>query len=270
MTLRSVRLLCATLLLAVCGGVAVAQQAAPVWDIVSIKPHKPGDDNVSENMSPATYTGRNVTFKMLISQAYNVKQWLIFGLPSWANDQHWDIEAKVSEPDMKQLRNMTRQERQAMMIAFLKDHVGLVAHKESKVQPVFEMTVLPEGAKFKEVPTPPIPENGEKPKPNNSMNTNNGSIVGKGVSMSGLADTLSYEVERNIVDRTGLTAEYGYLIDLHWTPEERDKGNDNGTGTDAPPPFFEAVREQLGLKMTPGKAEVPTVVVDHIQPPDTN
>jgi len=77
-------------------------------------------------------------------------------------------------------------------------------------------------------------------------------------------------VERNIVDRTELKAEFGYAIDLHWTPEQRDKGNDNGSGTDAPPPFFEAVREQLGLKMTPGKAEVPTVVVDHMQMPEAN
>ena len=102
------------------------------------------------------------------------------------------------------------------------------------------------------------------------MTVDDGLISGKGVTMATLADVLASKVERNIVDRTGLKSEYGYIIDLHWTPEERDKGNDNGSGTDAPPPFFEAVREQLGLKMVPGKAEVPTVVVEHIQQPDAN
>lgn len=249
---------------------SAAKKAAPVWDIVSIKPHKPGDDNVSERYAPSTYSGQNVSFKMLISRAYNVKQWLIFGLPAWANDQRWDIEAKVSDPDMKQLRNLTREERRGMVLALLRDHVGLVAHQETKVQPVFEMRVAPDGAKVKEVPAPTVSENGEKPRQSSQTTIDDGSIVGKGMSMLELADALSYQVERNIVDRTGLKADYGYIVDLHWTPEQRDKGNDNGSGTDAPPPFFEAVREQLGLKMTPGKAEVPTVVVDHMQMPEAN
>ncbi|MEZ2347627.1 TIGR03435 family protein [Terriglobus sp. RCC_193] len=245
-------------------------QAAPVWDIVSIKPHKPGDEDVSEHFSPATYTGRNVTFKMLISQAYGVKEWLIFGMPSWVGSQHWDIEAKVSEPDMKVMRKLSREERRAMLVALLRDHVGLVAHKESKMQPVFEMTALPEGVKFKAVPAPSSSDSGEKPRQGSQMTIDDGLISGRGVNMTTLADALASKVERNIVDQTGLKAEYGYIIDLHWTPEERDKGNDNGSGTDAPPPFFEAVREQLGLKMVPGKAEVPTVVVEHIQQPDAN
>lgn len=252
---------------------ATAAEVKPpaVWDIVSIKPHKPGDEDVSERYAPSTYSGKNVSFKMLISRAYNVKQWLIFGLPSWASDQHWDIEAKVSEPDMNTLRKLTNEQRRAMVLALLKDHVGLVAHKESKMQPVFEMRVAPDGAKVKEVPPPPTAESGEKPKQGGSQVTiDDGTISGRGMSMLELADALSYQVERNIVDRTGLKADYGYIVDLHWTPEQRDKGNDNGTGTDAPPPFFEAVHEQLGLKMTPGKAEVPTVVVDHIQMPEAN
>lgn len=274
MRFRSYRtlLLAAFLVLAGVPFVAHAQepQAAAVWDIVSIKPHKPGDDNVSERYAPSTYSGQNVSFKMLISRAYNVKQWLIFGLPAWANDQRWDIEAKVSDPDMKQLRNLTREERRGMVLALLRDHVGLVAHQETKVQPVFEMRVAPDGAKVKEVPAPTVSENGEKPRQSSQTTIDDGSIVGKGMSMLELADALSYQVERNIVDRTGLKADYGYIVDLHWTPEQRDKGNDNGSGTDAPPPFFEAVREQLGLKMTPGKAEVPTVVVDHMQMPEAN
>lgn len=249
---------------------SAAKKAVPVWDIVSIKPHKPGDDNVSERYTPATYSGTNVSFKMLISRAYNVKQWLIFGMPAWASDKRWDIEAKVSEPEMKQLRNLTREERRGMVLALLRDHVGLVAHQESKMQPVFEMRVAPDGAKVKEVPAPTVSENGTKPKQGSQTTIDDGSIVGKGMSMLELADALSYQVERNIVDRTGLKADYGYIVDLHWTPEERDKGNDNGSGTDAPPPFFEAVREQLGLKMTPGKAEVPTVVVEHMQMPEAN
>jgi uncharacterized protein (TIGR03435 family) len=280
MCLRSVRALLLAVSLVIPGAVfslhaqqpvaSVQTTALPVWDVVSIKPHKPGDDDVSERFEPAAYSGRNVTFKMLISQAYGVKEWLIFGLPSWVGSQHWDIEAKVSEPDMKVMRKLSREERRVMLVTLLRDHVGLVAHKESKVQPVFEMTPLPEGVKFKAVPAPSSSDSGEKPKQGSQMTVDDGLISGRGVNMTTLADTLSYRVERNIVDRTDLKSEYGYVIDLRWTPEERDKGNDNGSGTDAPPPFFEAVREQLGLKMVPGKAEVPTVVVEHIQQPEAN
>ena len=85
--------------------------------------------------------------------------------------------------------------------------------------------------------------------------------------MTNLADNLSYQVERSVIDHTGLTGEYD--LELKWTPEDRANAGDNGTG-DAPPAIFEALKEQLGLKLTATKEPVPTVQVDHVEQPQDN
>ena len=42
------------------------------------------------------------------------------------------------------------------------------------------------------------------------------------------------------------------------------------TGADDHPDFFTAIREQLGLKLTPARAPVDTVVIDHVERPEEN
>jgi uncharacterized protein (TIGR03435 family) len=47
-------------------------------------------------------------------------------------------------------------------------------------------------------------------------------------------------------------------------------------GAEVPPPnsevtpFLRAVREQLGLKLTPGRRPVRILIVDHVEPPSEN
>lgn len=259
-----------------CMPIAVtAQQATtaatvPVWDVISIKPHRPGDTSSSVTWDDTTYAARNISVKNLISDATEVKRWLITGLPPELTSQRYDIDAKFTEPDLNLLEHLTKDQRRTMLMGMLQQSFGLKMHDDTKMQPIFEMTVLPDGPKFKPSPEPPAPKTGGKPQPNTNVNNSDGAIVASGITMPNLAAFLSYEAERTVVDKTGLNADYGYNLELHWTPERRANGNDNGTGADAPPPFLEAIREQLGLKMTASKAEVKTVVVDTIHPPEAN
>lgn len=241
----------------------------PQFDIISVKPHKPGEDMMMIHWGGADYKAVNMTLKNMISNVYNVKAWLVFGLPPWAESAHWDIDAKISTPDMKALEKLTQEQRRAMVGGILKERFGLVVHQESKVQPVFVMTVLPDSSKLKQSPPLPPPVEGEPKKPTGGMwRMGPGTLSATRMKISNLAESLSYQVERTIVDKTGLTEQYD--IELKWTPEERANATtDNGTG-DAPPAIFEALKEQLGLKLTADKAPVPTVVVDTIVQPDAN
>jgi uncharacterized protein (TIGR03435 family) len=38
----------------------------------------------------------------------------------------------------------------------------------------------------------------------------------------------------------------------------------------APPPLLPAIRDQLGLRLTSEKAQVPVVVIDHVERPSPN
>lgn len=249
----------------------VAAQFPLQYDVVSIKPHKPGDNSENVSSYAGKYDATNVNVKEIIAGTYHVKTWLIFQLPPWADSMRWDISAKVSDADEKSLNKLTREDREAMMKQLLAERFGLVLHAESKVQPVFEMTVMPDGPKFKASPIPPPREDGTKAKyPGPSINNSNTHISAHHLRMDGFAESLSYRVERTVVNRTNLNAEFGYDLELQWTPEEKSNGGDNGSGQEAAPPIFEAVKEQLGLKLTPTKAEVPTIVIEHVQQPDAN
>ncbi|SDF88305.1 TIGR03435 family protein [Terriglobus roseus] len=240
----------------------------PQFDVMSVKPHKPGEDMMRVRWGGTDYHAENMTVKAMISNVYGVKAWLVFGLPAWAESSHWDIDAKVSAPDMKVMDKLTGEQRRAMIGGILKERFGLVIRQETKVQPVFAMSVMPDGPKFKESPEPPPPPEGEKPKPRGMWRMSPGSLSATSMGMTQIADSLSYFVERTIVDKTGLTGKYD--IEMKWTPEDRANATtDNGAG-DAPPAIFEALKEQLGLKLTADKAPVATVVVDKITQPEEN
>jgi uncharacterized protein (TIGR03435 family) len=83
--------------------------------------------------------------------------------------------------------------------------------------------------------------------------------------MEQLVDELSANLDRPVLNKTGLTGDYDYS--LEWAPE-RD-------GRPAPeeinaPSIFTALREQLGLKLEPQKAAIEVLVIDSAEKPSEN
>ena len=248
---------------------AVAQAKTPThFDVITVKPHKAS----ASNMSGWRWTSvgielTNVALDRMISVSGRVQPWLVFGVPSWATSSRWDISAKVTDPGMKPIETVTPPERMALIRSILTDRFGLVTQKETKVQPVFRMTVMPDGPKFRQSPPPPPGE----PEPKfgrGSIMINNGVAEARNVTIYNFTDTLSALAERTVIDNTNLTGEWD--LNLKWQPDDRTKSADDGSDADAPPSLIEAVKEQLGLKMTADKAPVPTVVVDKIVQPEAD
>lgn len=78
---------------------------------------------------------------------------------------------------------------------------------------------------------------------------------------------------RPVKDGTGLTGLF--KIDLVFAPDSGGAQQAPNAGgpvadSDAPAPIFTALREQLGLKLDPTRAEVPVLIVDHIERPTTD
>jgi uncharacterized protein (TIGR03435 family) len=93
-----------------------------------------------------------------------------------------------------------------------------------------------------------------------------GVFVGTDVAVSTLiAASVSSEVHRMVVDRTGLTGTFD--IDLHWLP-------DNPVASAAPGDeavsIFTALQEQLGLKLESTTGPVDVLVIDHVERPTEN
>jgi uncharacterized protein (TIGR03435 family) len=81
--------------------------------------------------------------------------------------------------------------------------------------------------------------------------------------MADLADTLTDQVHRKVIDKTGLTGRAD--ITLKWS--------DNVAAQQGGPDvisIFTAVEEQLGLKLQPSKGPVDALVIDHAEMPSEN
>jgi uncharacterized protein (TIGR03435 family) len=85
----------------------------------------------------------------------------------------------------------------------------------------------------------------------------------KAASMQDLAESLEEALQHPVLDQTGLSG--AYEVDLKFAPVAPDP-SDSGTA----PPIFEALQEQLGLKLVTVKAPVRVLVVDYAQKPSAN
>ena len=254
---------------------AIAQQIPtvpnpPPYDVISIHPHNAMDDNTMFNSRPGNFVATNGTLKQLISYAYGVREDLITGLPSWADTAHFDISAKVSDFNPDAFKNLTREQRESMLLPMLADRFHVKAHTEVKTLSVFNLVLTKDGPKFKRNPPPPIdpdnPKKGQEGRGN--ININNDDMTATAVPLSTLAEVLADQLSHTVIDKTGLTGDYDFR--LKWTSEDQSSNTaDNGT-TDRPPDLFTALQEQLGLKLESTKGPVTTLVVDHAEQPTPN
>jgi len=214
---------------------------SPTFEAATIKPNKSGDGSSGyPGLRSGLYTGKNATMHMMLRSAYDLSESRIFG-PDWLDSDRYDVEAKPAP-------GATQADMMLMFQTLLKERFHLELHREMREMPVFDMVVSKGGLKMSlstpehRFPQPP-------PNPGGSMN------VGAG-TMPQIAQRLSGAAGRTIIDKTGLDGAYGFMV--IYTPM-----NAANPPEGAPPDFFTAVEQQLGLKLEPNKAPIEVLVVDH-------
>lgn len=223
------------------GGVAALAQS-PSFDVATIKPAVPSTDGRTHSrISTDTDTGKlnytNVSLKDVIGQAFKVQLYQISG-PAWIDSERFDIEARFApRTDARQLP--------LMLQALLADRFKLVTHRETKELPVYNLTVLKGGPKFK----PAESASGVT----SDSNRTHWHVTAK-VTMQRFAEFLTDEAGRPVIDKTGLSGAYNMTLD--WAVDNSLAATDSG------PSLFTALRDQLGLKLESAKGPVETVVVD--------
>ncbi len=230
------------------------------FEVASIKPSAPGGRGVRIQMAPG---GRldvsNVTLKLLIQQAYGVKDFQISGGPGWINSERYDVVAKADRDIGK------AEELRPLIQKLLADRFQLTIHRDTKELPVYALVVGKNGPKLKESAA-----NG----PGSQIRMGRGLINGQGMGMEMLAGELSRPLGRTVIDRTGLKGQYD--IKFEWTPED-GPGHGPGDGPESAPPsdttgpsLFTALQEQLGLKLESSKGPVEIIVIDRAEKPSEN
>ena len=233
----------------------MAKDADPDWDVTTVKQSDPG-----EKMDYMYFRGRhlvvhNEAVRDMLRTAYSVQNNQIVGLPDWANTERFDADGVPDvdgQPSMKQF--------QGLMQKMLEERFGLKVHTEKREMPVFALTVTKGGPKL-------MTRNTDDPNggPRRKVDVSSGQISNDftNTSMPDLALMLLLQVDRPIVDQTGLQG--GYDFKLQWTMDESHL-----TDANAPPGLFTAIQEQLGLKLEPVKAMADVLVIDKVERPGQN
>jgi uncharacterized protein (TIGR03435 family) len=187
----------------------------------------------------------------LIQEAFDLKRYAVIMPASSVPTAFYDITAKAEGND-----SLTRDQFRPLLQKLLADRFGLKVHRETRELPIYAMVIGKGGRKFHESdPEEPVKNLGGVYGRNQSIEFQQG-------TMEMLADRIS--VDRPVIDKTGLTGKY--TVKLVATPEFRIANNPQPDDLSV----FDAIQQQLGLKLEAQKAPIEVLVVDHVEKPSGN
>lgn len=231
------------------------------FDVAAIRRSDPNvrDGSIKAMPGGNGYTAQNIPVKLMISLMYKVPMRQIEGGPDWLATDGYDVEAKADHPySVDDLHEMFQN--------LLADRFNLKFHKEIKEGPVYALMVDKSGPKMK------VDES--KQDFSIPMNDNaDGVTVGKRVNMEyfcwWLGRVLHHD-ERPVIDKTGLTQSYDFTLSFAPVLPPNVSQDKLPTGLLDRPSIFDALKQQLGLKLVAEKGPVVYYVIDHVERPSAN
>jgi uncharacterized protein (TIGR03435 family) len=218
----------------------------------------------------------NVPLRMLITFAYDIRDFQLSGGPAWVGTERYDILAKAersasSEKVPDDPRKMTDEQRvrtqaemRERMRNLLAERFHLTIHRETREAPVYALVVAKGGSKMQAVQ--------ESPDGRVGLQGGRGQLNGMAAQIPMLANLLSNQLGRPVIDKTELKGKYDFK--LEWAPDPNQGGEGKfGAGVEAPPTssdpdgpsIFTALQEQLGLRLESQKGPVETIVIDRVE-----
>ncbi len=219
---------------------------------------------------------------------YGLMQRPLKGSTGWIQSAYFSVNAKAEQPATGLTEAMMCG---PMMQTVLKDRFQLRLHEESVEMPVYELTVANSAAKlrpWKEGDCTPQSPDGPPParKPGQpipptlcgglaSAGPNKG-LDAIGVTLAGFSQALSNYMDRDVVDKTGITGVFNIHLDLSFQdlhhkafgssslPAIPDPAASDPVGT------VEDALRKLGLRLKAGKMRVNVPVIDHVERPGGN
>ncbi len=247
---------------------AGAQSPAPdvglKYEVASIKPATPGQPGTGRpEPGGQRYRGTNLPLSLYISSAYRIKADQLVGAPGWVDTDRFDIEAQAEKPSSLEQHHL-------MMQSLLAERFHLKSHFETKEMPVYALTVESSGPKLTvhdaaNSGEPWIEQGRDKPF--------HARWTATAASMELFAFRLAAILDRPVIDQTGLKGEYDftltYTMDL--PPNVPSTALLNGEPIDlSGPSIFQAIRQQLGLRLDARKGPAKVMVIDYVEKPSAN
>jgi len=232
----------------------MAADANPTFEVATIKPTRPDEHGPRYDFRGRRFSVIHASLSDLLKFSYGLQQSQIAKTQGWVNSESYDISAVSAgegEPSIKQWGSMVKK--------LMADRFQLKFHFEKREQAVYVLTVAKSGPKLTKSQSDPSESGGMGFGPPGNFGATN-------QTMADVANAIGQGVlNRPVVDQTGLTGRFN--LRLTWTPDGPAIATEN---PNAPPDFFTAIQEQLGLKVVSTKAPVDVLVIDHVEKPSSN
>jgi len=273
----------------------VLPEATERFEVATIRPNRgpavggPAGNGIG--FRPGRFSAENITLQQLLTYAYELQVFEIFGGPSWATSDRFDIAATMQPPPTGSDPLEAPSRNRRLLRALLAERFKLVVHEERREMPVYLLVLArpdrtlgerlrPFEGECKEIGAEPpstapwlapTPDPGNGPRPC-MLFTGVGRLSAHGNTLSDLARTLARfpAVSRRVIDRTGLTGQFDF--DLEWTPLVTPPGvaTPDRPSPETGPTIFTALQEQLGLKLESTKEAAAVLVIGSVNQPSPN
>jgi uncharacterized protein (TIGR03435 family) len=269
-----------------CGIASVATQQAtnprPEFEVASIKLNRQGfGPSRLQPLPGGRLVVENAPLRMLIMTAYDIPPSQILGGPTFGPGVDlYDIQAKA--PEGSDRRHLTHE----MLQTLLENRFGLKYHWITEQRRVYQLTVDKSGPKIKHADCVRQEDTTVYGPRRQSDDPVVCGFFGAGfdalqrLKMIGTIAELAHGLSTatpllNVIDRTGL--EGTFEISLQWTYGPRFGLQDPLDPDTLPTPpsdggqsIFDAVKQQLGLKLERTTGPVTVMVIDHLEKPSEN
>jgi uncharacterized protein (TIGR03435 family) len=220
--------------------VLLASDQRPSFDVATVKANKSGTGVDRIKNEPGIVFIQNVSLKRLIAMAYEIPEYqqYLFSGPDWLDSENYDIQARYA-PDTPKAQY------QLMFQRLLDERFRMTLHREPKE---FSVLALVKGSgRIDHLTLHPSPNPNGAPGGAYKFKAVDAHATGSSISMAMLAGRLSrpdFGLDRPVLDLTAMEGTFDLTLD--WSDAS----------------IFDAIKEQLGLKLEPRKVSLEVLVVD--------
>lgn len=264
-------------------GALAAQPRAqsPAFESVTISLNTSGDARTGLRLMPdGGVRAMNVTLRQLMQGAYQRHAFdrrQIEGGPPWIDTARFDLDARATGGHVFEADAFPRQTWH-MLRAVLEERFKLRVRTENRTSPVYELrtsgATAPRlrkvdvdcGALMK-AKTKDEPEDRlQAGRPVCAMATYQGRLIADALTMPALASALSGMLDRVVLDRTGLTGSFALELEAVEIKPVGPVGPSNRP-SETKQSIFQALPEQLGLKLEATTGPVEVLVIESAEKP---
>jgi uncharacterized protein (TIGR03435 family) len=247
-----------------CGAAGAQTPADPVFEVATVRPSAADATGLNIQIAPANFATRHTSLKDLIRFAYHTRSdSQIVGGPEWMDNRYFDIKAKAEPDTITALAKLPPEDRfkavRSMTRGLLADRFKLRVTVEEQELPGYALVADKGGAKI-EAAAPVAPGG-----PRSSLSsTGKNRLTARSIPIGMLVDWLARQPEvgkRLIVDETGLTSKYDFMLNGVTWGDAPDEGSLS---------IFTILKEQLGLVLKPEKIRATVYKIDSAELPSDN